>query len=162
MDDVQKKLEGAKAVVFSTFENLDIKAEDELRKRLRQEGVTFEVFKKTLLKKVLSKQGVLADEIDAWKGTIGIAASTSDEVAPARILVKAGREMEGLGIQFGIVNAKVVSRSDVVALALLLSKLELLAHFVGMLAAPLSGFMNVLQGTQRSLVYVLNQIKDKK
>jgi large subunit ribosomal protein L10 len=56
----------------------------------------------------------------------------------------------------------VLSAKEVTALAQLPSKLELRGQLVGTLAAPMSGFVNVLAGNLRGLVYALNAIAESK
>lgn len=155
------QLEDAKSVVFSTFSGMNMDEQEEIRKELRKADIAFFVYKKTLLKRALQSKGLNGDVVDSWTGNIGIAMS-KDEVAPARILVKVSKNNDGFKVHYGILEGKEIDEYDVSALAALPSKDELLAKAVGTVCAPLYGLVNVLQGTQRSLLNVLSQIKDKK
>jgi large subunit ribosomal protein L10 len=54
-----------------------------------------------------------------------------------------------------------MSADEVMALAKLPSKQELLAKLVGTINAPVSGFVNVLAGNIRGFVQVLKAISEK-
>ena len=64
-----------------------------------------------------------------------------------------------LTIKGGVVDGKVIDAAGVGALADLPSREVLLAQVVGGIQAPISGFVNVLQGTIRSLVYALDAVR---
>jgi large subunit ribosomal protein L10 len=59
-------------------------------------------------------------------------------------------------------DGKVLSKEEVMALALLPSREQLLGQVVGTIAAPLSGFVRVLNGNVSGLVYALSAIAEKK
>ena len=56
---------------------------------------------------------------------------------------------------------EIQSASAMIAIAQLPSRNELLARAVGSIAAPLSGFVRVLNGNVKGLVMVLNAIAQK-
>ena len=162
LEAIQKHLGEAKAVVIATITNLNIKDQQDLRKELRAAGVRLGVVKKTLLKKALEAKGYESVSLDGWSGTIAAAMSATDEVAPARLMVKASKAFEGIMVQYGILEGTVVGVEAVRNLASLPSREELIAKVVGSISAPLYGFMRVLEGNQRALVTVLHQIKQSK
>ena len=66
---------------------------------------------------------------------------------------------ENLKILGGFLENEFRSREEVVVLAKIPSKQELLAKVIGSIKAPISGFANVLQGNIKGLVYLLSNIK---
>ena len=62
----------------------------------------------------------------------------------------------------GLVNNVFYGAEDMVKLAQLPSKKQLLGMLVGTINAPVSNFVSVLHGNLRGLVYALSAIKDKK
>lgn len=159
--DLESQLEGAKAVVFADYRGTTVQKIGELRNNFRKENVSTKVAKITLIKKALEKQGVDTSGMD-FKVPVAMAVSKEDEVAPARILSDFTKENKNVQILMGIMDNKVISAREVAALAALPSKQQLRGQVVGTIAAPLSGFVNVLAGNVRSLVYVLNAIKESK
>ncbi len=159
--DLENQLQGAKAIVFADYRGTTVKKIDELRRNLRKENVSAKVAKITLIKKALKDQGVDISSFD-FKAPITIAVSKTDEVAPARILNDFIKENKNVQILLGVMDSKVISAAEVKALASLPSKQQLLGKFVGTINAPVSGFVNVLAGNLRNLVYVINAIKESK
>ena len=85
-----------------------------------------------------------------------------DELAK-RIRSVFAKENENLEIIGGLDDTgKVLSREDVMTLAKLPSREVLTAQVVGTIAAPLSGFVRVLNGNITQFMYALNAIQDKK
>jgi large subunit ribosomal protein L10 len=61
-----------------------------------------------------------------------------------------------------LLNNKLMSQDEIKALAALPSKEVLLAKMLSSMNAPISGLVNVLQGTIRNAVYVLEAIRKQK
>ena len=61
----------------------------------------------------------------------------------------------------GYLEKKVQSAADMIAIAQLPSKQELLAKVVGSVAAPMSGLVRVLNGNIKGLVIALNAMSQK-
>jgi large subunit ribosomal protein L10 len=159
--DLADKLKNSKAVVFSDFKGLNVKDMTELRKTLREKGISLNVLKKTLISIALKDAGI---EMDARKleGQITVAVSAGDEVEAAKIIAALAKTNKNLKIIGGLLGKNVLSEKEVVALSKLPGKDELLAKLVGTLNAPVSGFVNVLAGNIRGLVQVLKGIADSK
>ncbi len=157
---IQNKIAASQGVVFTSDEGLTVKESEDLRKKLRSEQAGYQGVKKTLLMKALSEAKI--DAVLETKGTVAVAYSENDAVAPARLVRAASKSNEKLVILGGILEGSFISKEKVIALAALPSRLELLAKTVRTLQAPISGFVNVLAGNVRGLVNVLNAVKDKK
>ena len=91
-----------------------------------------------------------------------LAFAPEDPVAPAKILNDFSKDHKALELKAGILDGAVIGVDEVKALAELPSREELLAKLVGSMQAPLSGLVNVLQGTIRNAVYVLEAVRQKK
>ncbi len=158
---ITDSLAQAKSVVFTSYDGLTVLDSQKLRGQLRKENVGYLACKKSLLKKALTETGLLAAK-DNFSGSLAVAFTAGDEVAPAKLLAAFAKDKEALKIQGGILSGKFISGAKVLELAKLPSKLELLAKTVRTLQAPISGFVNVLAGNLRGLVNALNAIKDSK
>jgi len=159
--NLTEEIKAAKAVVFSDFKGLEVKDMTSLKKELKKEGASFKVAKKNLINIALKNTGADLD-VKKMEGQIAVSASSEDETAVAKIISKFSKKNENLKILGGLLGVKEMSAEEIKALAKLPSKEELLAKLVGSLSSPLNGFMNVLQGNQRSLVQALKAIADKK
>jgi len=151
-----------KSVVFADFQGLKMPEIEELRSKCLEEGIGYTVAKKTLLNLALEKAGIKDVDTKVIEGSLATVFGYDDEVAPAKVLADFAKTHNALEIKSGIFENKLVSREEVIKLSKLPSKAELYAKVVGSINAPVSGFVNVLAGNVRSLVYVLNAIKETK
>ena len=159
--EIEAHLDGAKAVVFADYRGTTVKKIDQLRRSLRRENVTTKVAKITLIKRALESRGIDASSLDP-KVPVAMVASKDDEVAPARILSEFAKENKNVKLLVGIMDGRFISAAEVSALAKLPGKKELRGMLVGTMAAPVSGFVNVLAANLRSLVQVLNAVAEAK
>ncbi len=162
VNDLVEKLKSAKCAVVANYDGLTVAESEDLRKQLREEKIDFFIIKKTLLGLALKNNGIEDIDIKSLQGSLGIAISQDDEVLPAKIIKKFSKEHEQINFQTGVMEGEPVSVEQLKKLADLPGKEELLAKMVGSLKAPISGFVNVMGGNLRSLVQVLNAIKDTK
>ena len=161
LKDLIDKLKKAKSLVFVNFSDLKVKEIEELRKNCRVENVGYLVAKKTLMKRAFKDAGLDIDP-KSFDKEVATVFGFEDEVAPARIIQEFAKEHEALVAFGGVLESKFVDQAKVVELSKLPSKDELLAKVVGSIKAPVSGFVNVLAGNLRNLVYVLNAVKESK
>jgi len=161
--DISERIKKAKSIVFTEFNSLGVKANEELRQKLKAENSEYLVTKKTLLEIALKDNSVDGFDPRGVKGKISVVFGYDDEVAPAKVVDEFKKDNPDT-IEFagGILDAKFIDAAGVAALAKLPSKQELYAKIVGSLNAPVSGFVNVLNGNLRVLVVALNAIKEQK
>jgi large subunit ribosomal protein L10 len=162
LDSLTDKLNKAKSVVFVNFQGLKVKEAEELRRSCRQEQVELCVAKKTLIDLALQSKNLPESYAKQLPGEVAVVMGYEDEIAPARLLKNFGKDHEAVKMVAGIFDGKALDAVSLKQLADLPGKTELLAKLVGTIQSPLSGLANVLQGNLRSLVYVLNAVKDKK
>jgi len=163
-DDLKKvveQLKQGKSIVVAAFDQLTVTNDQTLRKELRSEGISYSVVKKTLLAKAIQDAGLKDVSLVEAKGNVALAVG-EDEVAPAKLLHKFAKVNEGYFLVTGWLEGKCMSSDRIETLAILPSKQELIAKTVGTIKAPISGFVNVLDGTVRSLVTVLGAVRDSK
>ena len=161
VSDLVEKLRRMKSAVFTSISGYTMPDADKLRAKGRKEGVDFVVAKKTLLTSALKEIGLELTK-DQFEGSVLTSIGYEDEVAPAKLIAGLAKEKEAMKMLGGILEGKFVDAAAVKTLAKLPGKQELLAKMVGSLNAPLSGFVNVLAGNLRSLVYALNAIAKSK
>ncbi len=161
VQEVAVGLKEAKTVVMADLSPLKVNESTNLRHKAREQDVSVLGAKKTLLRRASQDAGVELDE-SALEGAIMLLMGRGDEVAPAKLVADLRKEHKELNVQGGILEGRWMSRDEVLALAKLPSKDELIAKAVGSIGAPLSGLVGVLQGNLRNLVYALNAVKDTK
>jgi large subunit ribosomal protein L10 len=159
--EITEKFVNAKSIVLIDYKGISVEKATLLRDKARQANVEYKVYKNTLARLAAKDSGCegLADYLI---GSIAIATSDEDPVAPAKLLSGFIKENKILSIKAGYVDGKVLNEKEVESLASLPSKEELIAKMLGSLNAPLSGFVNVLNGNIRGLAVALNAIKEQK
>ena len=72
------------------------------------------------------------------------------------------KENKELKVKVGVLDGKVIGADEIKALASMPPKEVLIAKMLGSMNAPISGFVNVLQGTIRNVVYALEAVRKQK
>ena len=115
VEDLSSELKGATTYVFVATRGLTVAQDTEMRAELRKAGVKFEVIKNTVLRRVFAELGFEGlDEI--FKGPTAVGYS-NDIIAPAKVLAKFSKDIEPMEIKGGIIDGKVASIDDVIALS---------------------------------------------
>lgn len=149
------------AVVFGDLASLKANDLNNLRRKAEVAKVTITTIKKTLLGLALKEAGLNVN-VDNLAGSVSLLVSSTDEVAPAKVLSLFAKENDKAKLLGGVLENKFISTNEVKALALIPSREVLIAKLLGSINAPLSGFVSVLNGNLRQLVGVLSAIKDQK
>ncbi|MDP4038463.1 MAG: 50S ribosomal protein L10 [bacterium] len=162
VSQIASEFKNAKLSVLTDYRGLSAEEMNELRTRLREAGISYKVVKNTLIKLAIKKTDLSGIDSKIFDGPMAIAFG-DDEITAAKIIATYAKEHGSLEIISAITNeAKILSANGIRELASLPSHEELLAKVTGTIAAPLSGFVNVLGGNLRNLVYALNAIKGQK
>lgn len=158
--DLVDKFNKQKAIVFFDYTGLKVNQFQELRSKLREEGIDCQVIKKTLIDLALNEAKLkIPEKIKEIPGQIAIVLGYEDEVIPAKILNDFAKDNKEVKIIAGLIEGSYMENEAIISLAQLPSKQELLAKIVGSISAPVYGLHNVLQGNLRKLVFVLSNIK---
>lgn len=161
---LEKRFRSSAISIFADFRGISVAKLTALRGELKKIGAEFKVAKKTLLKRALEAAGPEFGGIEpkALEGEIGVIFGYEDQVAPAKTAAKFSKENDTFKVLKGVLAGNLIEAREILALAKLPSREQLLGQFARALSAPLQGLANVLAGNIRNLVVVLNNIKDKK
>ncbi|MCE5284390.1 MAG: 50S ribosomal protein L10 [Pelosinus sp.] len=161
--ELKAKLADTKGAVLTNYRGLTVAQDTQLRRKLREAGVEYRVIKNTMTRIAANEAGI--EGLDAYlEGPTAIALSVTDPVAPAKIISDFIKETktEALEVKAGLVEGQVIDAASVKALANLPPREVLIAKALGSMQAPISGFVNVLQGTIRNVVYALEAVRKQK
>ena len=100
-----------------------------------------------------------AQKLAQLKTQIALVFGYEDEISSAKILHQFALENPNLKILGGYFEKKIREGDEIITLAQLPTRDELLANFVGTLSAPVSNFINVLDGNIKGLIFILSKIK---
>lgn len=156
-----EKIKSAQAIVLADYRGLTVEQDTALRNALRAAGVDYKVVKNTLTSLAMKANGL--EDLDSYlSGPTAMAISTTDAVAPAKILAEYAKKFEKLELKAGMVEGKIIDVDGIKALAELPSREVLIAKVLGGFNAPISGFVNVLNANLKGLVVALNAIAEQK
>lgn len=149
-------------IYLADFTGLKVAQVNELRKRLRERGVSYLVVKNTLAS-IAAQQSGREALVPYLAGPTAVAIATKmDPVDPARVLAKFAKDHEVLSIKAGFVEGRLFATKEVQRLAALPGRQELYAKLLGALQFPAAGLVGCLTGVMRNLVSVLSEIEKKK
>ncbi len=151
--------EQKQSVVFIDFKGS--KAEDlfEMRNQLKDNGCLLKVTKKTLLGLVLESLGAkeIGNELTKMEGQIAIVFGFGDEITASKIVHRFAKGNENIKILGGVFGDNFAVQQQVVEMAELPSREELLAKLVAIFNSPCYGFVNALKGNLRNFVFLLSK-----
>jgi len=132
----------------------------QLRAQLRESQAEMRVAKNTLTKIAASSQEI--NGLDSvLEGPTALVFAYDDPAQPAKIVRDFARTSRILQIKAGILEGNVLTADQVVEIADLPSREELVAKVVGGISSPLYGLVGVLSGPVRALAYVLQARREQ-
>lgn len=159
--EISSKVKDAKAMVLVDYRGITVEQDTELRNALRKAGVEYKVLKNTMVRFAVKENGL--EGLDSFlNGPTAVAMSDSDPVAPAKVMAEYAKKFEKLELKAGVVEGKIIDVAGINGLAELPPKEVLIAKVLGGFNAPISGFVNVLNGNIRGLAVALNAIAEQK
>ena len=115
VEDLVSELKGATTYVFVATRGLTVAQDTEMRAELRKAGVKFAVIKNTVLRRVFAELGFEGlDEVFQGPTAVGY---SNDIIAPAKVLAKYSEDFEPMEIKGGIIDGKVATVAEIVALS---------------------------------------------
>ena len=133
------KLKDAKLVLLTDYRGITVEGATALRNTLRDTKSEYKVIKNNIVKRALNTNG--ESELDsALEGPTAVVIAEEDYVEPLKAIYKFSKDNEYYKIKGGIVEGKVMSVEELITLAKLPSRQELL----GMLAGALLGNISKL------------------
>jgi large subunit ribosomal protein L10 len=162
LDALAEQFKQANAAMLVSFKNMTVAKDQELRRQLREAGISYEVVKNTLARKAAAGTA-LEPVVDQFKGVTAVALSTSDPVALSKAISKfAKANTEIFTFKVGLVEGKVVELKQVEAIASLPSREELLSKVLFLINAQAQRLATVINAVPRNLAVVMGQVQKQK
>lgn len=144
IDEIKELLTNAQAMVLTDYRGLTVEEDTKLRKSLREAGVTYKVYKNTLIKRAV--EGTEFEAVAALlEGPTAIAVSTEDATAPARILFEASKTMPKLELKGGVVAGEFYDADMIKVIATIPSREVLIGKLLGSIQSPIANFARVIK-----------------
>ena len=143
IDEISATIKDAASVIIVKYSGITVAQDTVFRKQLREAGVTYKVYKNTLMNRAF--QGTEFEGLcENLKGTNAIAVSKDDATAPARIVSNFAKSCPALEIRAGVVEGVVYDAEGMKTIANIPSREELLSKFLGSIKSPITNFARVL------------------
>jgi len=161
ISEIKELLESSSAVYLTDYHGINVEDISSLRNQFRNEGVKYKVYKNTLVKRALDEIGKYDKIADHLVGMTGFAFTTTNPLAPAKIINKYFGDKEKLSLKACYVEGEYFDGTQLKTLATLPSKNELIASIMGSLDSPVSGIVGAINAVMRDLVSVVDQISQR-
>ena len=143
VEEISANIKDAQSVVIVDHRGLTVAEDTELRKQLREAGITYKVYKNTMMN--FAFKGTDCEGLTEYlEGPSAIAISKDDATAPARILCKFAKTAKALEIKGGIVEGTVYDSKGIEAISNVPSREELLGKLLGSIQSPITNLARVL------------------
>ena len=143
VQEIAENVKDAQSVVVVDYRGLTVAEDTALRKQLREAGVTYKVYKNTMMNFAFKGTDFEALK-DVLEGPSAIAISKDDATAPARIIAKFAKTAPKLEIKAGVVEGTFYDAKGMEAIANVPSREELLSKLLGSLQSPITNLARVL------------------
>jgi len=143
VSDLSEKLNRSPFLLVTDYQRMKVDQFGELRNRLAPAGAEVRVVKNSFLKRAMADSG-MPDVADKLTGQTAIVMGENDVAPVAKILKLFAAEFKIATLKIGVVDKAVLSTSDVEALAELPSREILLSQLLGLLLAPATRLVRVL------------------
>ena len=137
VEEIKNLISSSKSIVLVDYKGINVSDDTALRKSMRTNNVVYKVIKNTLFKKACEQLGINGLD-EALNGTTAFAFSSEDETVAPRMVKNAMKEYSALKIKAGVYNSKAIDEKEVVTLATIPSKEQLVAQLLYVLNAPVA------------------------
>lgn len=149
VDEISAGIKDAQSVVLVDYRGLTVGQDTELRKSLREAGVSYKVYKNTMMS--FAFKGTQFEGLTPYlEGPSAMAYSSEDATAPARLIAEFAKKAPKLEFKAGVVEGTVYDAAGMAQIAEIPSRDVLLGRLLGSMQSPIA-----------NLARVLNQIAEK-
>ena len=144
VDEISGVINGAQSVVVVDYLGLTVAEDTQLRKQLREAGVTYKVYKNTMVK--LAIAGTEFESLkDELEGPTAVVISKTDATAPARLAANFAKANPALELKSGVVEGTHYDTDGIKKIATIPSRDELISKFLGSIQSPITNFARVIK-----------------
>lgn len=137
VEEIKNLITSSKSIVLVDYRGTTVSQDTSLRKSFRENNVVYKVLKNTLFKKACEQLGITGFD-EALNGTTAFAFGIEDETIAPRMIKDAMKDCKSLSIKAGYYNGKAIDEKEVITLATIPSKEQLVAQLLYVLNAPVA------------------------
>ena len=141
--EISENVKDAQSVVLVDYRGLTVEQDTDLRKQLREAGITYKVYKNTMMN--FAFKGTDFEALAPYlEGPSAVAISKDDATAAARVLSKFAKTAPALEIKGGVVEGVCYDAKGMENVAKIPSREELLSKLLGSIQSPITNFARVM------------------
>lgn len=143
VQEISERIKDAQSVVLVDHRGLTVEQDTQLRRALREAGVTYKVYKNTMMN--FAFKGTDCEGLSQYlEGPSAMAVSDTDATAPARVLANFAKTADKLEIKGGVVEGTVYDAAGIAGIASIPSRDVLISRLLGSLQSPITNFARVM------------------
>ncbi len=143
VEEISASIKDAQSVVVVDYRGLTVEQDTQLRKNLREAGVTYKVYKNTFLN--FAFKGTEFESLTPYlEGPTAVAISATDATAPARVIADFAKKADKLEIKAGVVEGTVYDAKGMAEIASIPSREALISRLLGSIQSPITNFARVI------------------
>jgi large subunit ribosomal protein L10 len=160
IDEIKSRVDRVPYVLLTDYTGMQVPQFNELRNRLTVAKAEYRVVKNTLLRRAL--QGSNLPDLETYlHGQSAVIMGETDVSAAAKVLKSFTAEFQKPKLKIGILDKAVINVDEILALADLPSKEVLQAKLLGLLMAPASTLVRLINTPASQVAQVLKAYSDK-
>ena len=145
-----ERMKSAKVIILTDYRGITVTDVTKLRADLRNANAEYKVIKNNIIKRALDANGESALD-EALEGPVALVIGNKDYLEPSKVIYNFTKDHDFYKIKGGVIEGKVMTAEEIITLAKLPSRQELLAKLAG-----------ALLGNITKLAVALDQVKDQK
>ena len=127
-----EKLKEAKVILLTDYRGINVADVTKLRTELRNTNSDYKVIKNNIIRRALNANGENGLD-DLLEGPTALIIGTEDYLEPSKIIYNFSKNNDFYKIKGGIIDGKVMTAEEIITLAKLPSRQELMAKLAGAL-----------------------------
>jgi len=154
-------LKNSGGVYVADYKGISVKQVSAMREAFRKEGLTYKVYKNTLVKRAMSEVGGYDDIFPILENQNGYIFAGEELGKPASILSEFLKTNKFPQFKGALIDGALYDSSTLEALSKMKTKNEILGEIVGLLLSPITTVVGALQAQGSNIVGALKTIAEK-
>lgn len=154
-------LKNSDAVYLTDYKGMSVAAISDLRKEFRNKGVTYKVYKNTLVKKAMDQLGGYDEIYPFLNEQTAFAFIAGDAATPGKVLKEFIKKGDKPKFKAAFIDGSTYKSDKLEALSAMKSKDEVLGDIIGLLLSPMSNVIGALQSQGTTIAGAIKTIAEK-
>lgn len=162
VDEIREVLQGAGSVYMANYQGMKVADINRLRGEFRKAGLTFKVYKNTLVKRALTEKGGYEAAYPQMAEPMGYVFVDEERLAqPAKILKAFLKDSKRPVFKGAVIDGSFYGADQLDALSELKTKNDIIGDIMGLLLSPMSNIVGALQAQGSNIVGAVKTIAEK-